>query len=69
MKATYEVRFEDERRTRTRHFNDPEAARWWANQNRPNVDYVVVPRYENALHAAIAYLLKRREPTTPSRSN
>jgi hypothetical protein len=67
MNITYRVRFEDERRTRSRVFEDHEAARWWASRNRPEADYVIVARYQNALHAAIAYLLKRREPTVPGR--
>jgi hypothetical protein len=67
MKVTFRVRFEDEHRTRSRSFRDREAARWWASRNRPEADYVIVARYENALHAAIAFLLRRREPTVSSR--
>jgi hypothetical protein len=69
MKVTYRVRFEDEARTRGRVFLDHENARWWASRNRPDVDYDIVARYENALHAAIAFLLRRREPTVSSREN
>ena len=68
MKVTYRVRFEDEARTRARVFLDHENARWWASRNRPEVDYDIVARYENALHAAIAFLLRRREPTVSSRA-
>lgn len=67
MKVTYRVRFSDERSTRLRVFADREDVRWWARRNRPDVDYLIVARYENALHAAIAYLLRRREPTVSSR--
>ena len=67
MKVTYRVRFDDERGARGRVFEDRKAAGWWASRNRPDVDYVIVPRYENALHAAIAFLLRRREPTISSR--
>ena len=67
MNVTYRVRFEDERRTRSRVFQDHDAARWWASRNRPDVDYVIVARYQNAFHAAIAFLLRRRVPTVSSR--
>ena len=64
MKVTYEVRFDDENRARKRSFADRHEARWWASRNRPTVGYHIVPQYQNALHAAIAYVLRRREPTT-----
>jgi hypothetical protein len=66
MDVTYRVRFGDDRRTRSRAFDDHEAARWWASRHRPGVDYVIVARYKNALHAAMAYLLRRRVPTVSS---
>jgi len=66
MGVTYRVRFDDERRTRSRLFLTHEEARWWASRNRPQVDYVIVARYDNALHAAIAFLLRRRVPTISS---
>ena len=67
MKVTYRVRFEDEQRTRSRGFSDREGARWWASRNRPEADYIIVAQHENALHAAIAFLLRRREPMVSSR--
>jgi hypothetical protein len=67
MQVTYQVRFVDERRTRSRVFELRKSARAWASQNRPNVDYVIVARYKNALHAAVVYWLRRRGPTVSSR--
>ena len=59
MQITYRVRFVDERRPRSRVFELRKSARAWASRNRPNVDYVIAVRSKNALHAAIAYLLRR----------
>ncbi len=67
MQVTYRVRFDDEQRTRRRVFEHRKSAAWWACQNRPGFDYVIEARYQNALHAAIAYLLRRREQTISSR--
>jgi hypothetical protein len=63
MYMTYEVRFDDESGTRSRGFKNQAAARWWASRNRPDVNYVVVPRYTNPLRAAIAFVSRRRMST------
>ena len=61
--VTYRVRFDDEDAPRTREFADETTAHWWASRNRPEQDYVVLPKSQRLLE-----LLKRRRAMASPRT-